>query len=287
MNYNTRILTAACIDSVFEFSKGVEFEVILVDNASTDGSREFFEKDSRITYIYLQENCGFGRANNAGLERASGKYIFLLNSDTYLLNDALKLFFDKMEESGENVACLGTLLKDKDGNTIHSYGRFLSAAPLYKELLFGKPYDRYDPAEWRKGNFFRADYATGADLFIRRSVISKYGLFDADFFMYYEDAELQSRYARHGCFSYIYDAPQIVHLFSQSDDRRKAPTAAGRLIAAAKRRSRRIRSERLFFKKTKSRSEYLLIYLPFTLLERVVLFITDLASRLRNAFVKK
>lgn len=79
VNYNTCRMTAECIDSVFEKTHGIDFEIILVDNASTDGSREHFAGDSRITYIYNDENLGFGRANNAGIERARGRYVFLLN----------------------------------------------------------------------------------------------------------------------------------------------------------------------------------------------------------------
>lgn len=289
VNYNTCSLTAACIDSVFAKTKDLDFEIILVDNASGDGSKEFFENDKRIKYIYLEKNIGFGRANNIGYEHSSGKYIFLLNSDTYLLNNALKLFFDKMENTEGDVACMGTLLQNLEGEIIHSYGRFITVGPLLKELIAGKPYDRYDPEEWKSdgADFFKVDYVTGADLFIRRSVIERCGFFDPDFFMYYEDAELQARFSRSGFYSYIFSPPKIVHLFSQSADRKKAPTATGRLIAACKKRSRRIYSERLFFKKTKSRYEYLFKYLPFTILETIVLFFTDLFDRFRNLFRRK
>lgn len=66
VNYNTRKITINCIDSIFAQTSGLEFEVILVDNASTDGSKEWFEKDDRITYIYSKKNLGFGCANNLG-----------------------------------------------------------------------------------------------------------------------------------------------------------------------------------------------------------------------------
>ena len=78
VNYNTKQLTLDCINSVFDQTKDVSFEIILVDNASVDGSKELFEKDSRIKYIYSNQNVGFGRANNIGFEQAKGKYVFLL-----------------------------------------------------------------------------------------------------------------------------------------------------------------------------------------------------------------
>ena len=96
VNYNTRQLTSNCIESIFKYTNGVSFEVILVDNASTDGSIDFFTNDERIIFISSKENLGFGRANNLGYKVAKGRYIFLLNSDTLLLNNAIKIFCDTM-----------------------------------------------------------------------------------------------------------------------------------------------------------------------------------------------
>ena len=108
VNYNTCRMTAECIDSVFEKTHGIDFEIILVDNASTDGSREHFAGDSRITYIYNDENLGFGRANNAGIERARGRYVFLLNSDTLLIGNAIKTLCDHLDAHPETGAAAAT-----------------------------------------------------------------------------------------------------------------------------------------------------------------------------------
>lgn len=66
VNYNTLKLTNECIESIVKFTKGIQYEIIVVDNASTDGSREFFSKDNRIKFIPSEKNEGFGRANNMG-----------------------------------------------------------------------------------------------------------------------------------------------------------------------------------------------------------------------------
>lgn len=124
VNYNTRQLTDDCISSIVDKTKNVSYEIILVDNHSTDGSREFFTNDSRVHYVYSNENLGFGRANNLGVEKARGKYLFLLNSDTVLLNDAISMLFSKMEELSD-VGCLGTMLLDAKHNVGLSYGHFL------------------------------------------------------------------------------------------------------------------------------------------------------------------
>jgi GT2 family glycosyltransferase len=72
VNYNTCKMTRECIDSIFENTKYITFEIILIDNASIDESKVVFEKDDRIKYIYNQMNIGFGQANNIGLEIAIG-----------------------------------------------------------------------------------------------------------------------------------------------------------------------------------------------------------------------
>ena len=225
VNYNTKELTRNCIDSVFAKTSGVTFEVILVDNASTDGSVELFENDDRIRYIYSRVNLGFGKANNLGYQSASGKYIFLLNSDTLLLNNAIKMFFDKMESVNPVVGCMGCLLQDSNRQYVHSYAELPSVENMLGPLIWQPLFSFLGFKEWKmdaienrsaNSSFFQVEYVTGADLFIRRSVIEACGLFDPDFFMYYEDSELQSRYSKNGFLSYIYDAPEIVHLEGHS-----------------------------------------------------------------------
>ncbi|MCO7156000.1 glycosyltransferase family 2 protein [Bacteroides eggerthii] len=214
VNYNTRQLTSNCIESIFKYTNGVSFEVILVDNASTDGSIDFFTNDERIIFISSKENLGFGRANNLGYKVAKGRYIFLLNSDTLLLNNAIKIFCDTMSNVDGNIACIGTLLRDKEMNVIHSYGSFPTIISVLKGTLdvylFFLPKRRKNAAILTFP--LEVDYVTGADLFIRRSVIEQLGLFDPDFFMYYEETEMQYRYHAKKYKSLIIDQPSILHL---------------------------------------------------------------------------
>ena len=94
VNYNTLHVLRPCLDSIIEQTIGIDYEIIVVDNGSTDGSIEALSADSRITLISTGENLGFGRANNKGLEQAKGEYIFFLNSDTLLKNNAVKMLYD-------------------------------------------------------------------------------------------------------------------------------------------------------------------------------------------------
>lgn len=227
VNYNTCKMTSECIDSVIEKTHGIDYEIILIDNASTDGSKDFFEKDSRIKYIYSEKNLGFGKANNLGYRYSCGKYLFLLNSDTLLLNNALKIFFDFAEKSKPNELFFGTVLVDKSYYPIHSCANFPTFSFIIKKYLnnytkliginiINKHYDTLPktyPSE--------VDYITGADLFIKKFIIDdSYGLFNHNFFMYYEETELQYRYSVKGFKSIILNGPQIIHLCGKSTKRR-------------------------------------------------------------------
>lgn len=224
VNYNTKQLTKACIDSIIEYTTDVTYEIILVDNASTDGSVEMFSRDTNIRFLPQSQNLGFGKANNIGIQVAKGKYVFLLNSDTYLCNNALKLFFDFCEGNHDKkIGAVGCLLNGKDLKRTHSFADFPKISkvlfsrlvnPLYK--LFGNTYNTLDNDSLIKDSPFKVDYVTGADIFIRKSLLDKYGAFDPEFFMYFEETEMQHRLTKAGYPSYILPAPEIVHLEGSS-----------------------------------------------------------------------
>ena len=254
VNYNTRQMTQDCIDSLKRHTTDVKYEIILVDNASKDGSVEFFSKENDIIFVPCKENLGFGRANNAGAQYASGKYLFLLNSDTLVLNNAVKLFFEYMEGVPETEACCGCILQNKEGKEIHSYGDFHTLCNCIDERVLyglccrlGFPHKirKYDNPKYRTGKSFRVQFVTGADLFIRKSVADKCGLFDSDFFMYSEDMEMQRRYSKHGFFSSIVVGPKIVHLVGGSNA--KKPLSKAEMM---------IESIFIYEKKTQSRLGY-------------------------------
>lgn len=114
VNYNTYELTSACIESIIKNTTNISYEIIVVDNASTDGSKDRFETDSRIKYIYSEKNGGFGYGNNRGIEIAKGAYLLLLNSDTLLVNNAIEEFF-KYAISNSLRTIYGCYLQGPDG----------------------------------------------------------------------------------------------------------------------------------------------------------------------------
>lgn len=232
VNYNTKELTRNCLRSVFEQTKGIDFEVIVSDNGSTDGSIEMMRTEfPRIVLIENNENLGFGAANNRALKVAKGKYVFYLNSDTLLLNNAVKIFFDYWEENGEreNLGALGCNLLDKSFEITHSFATF----PHIKSLVFSYAmrnirfdvkrlfhFFNFDYTRWNKKliykeYFGKVDYITGADLFLKNN---KYAKFDERYFLYSEEVQLEYNLAKDGLNRLIIDGPKIMHLQGSSDE---------------------------------------------------------------------
>lgn len=219
VNYNTRKLTAACIDSVYAKTRKVSFEIILIDNASTDGSKEFFERDSRINYIYNTENLGFGRANILGYKYASGRNIFLLNPDTILLNNAIKELCNYIDNH-PNVAICGGNLYSREGVPSLSHqqqGDIL--LPLLLRYYFRKliPNQNFNHTHQP----LSVNMLSGANMMIRRTIIEEIGFFDPDFFMYFEDNEFCHRVRKHHYKIVNYPGARIMHLEGQSSPSEK------------------------------------------------------------------
>ena len=225
VNYNTQQMTSECIDSIFFNTHNIVFEVILVDNASTDNSCIHFSKDQRIKYIYNKKNVGFGNANNIGIQNATGRYILFLNSDTLLINNAIYEFVKYMDAADDKIGFCGCLLTDINGKPIHSFGAFPSTLYFFHRILqcyIGKlcpPMNR--PHSWHRYPKM-VDYITGADLFVRKGLLTECGAFDPQFFMYYEETEMQMRFVKAGWQGVIIDTPQIAHLQGMSSKQKKS-----------------------------------------------------------------
>lgn len=212
VNYNTLELTQQCINSVRDNTHGIEYEIIVVDNASTDGSREIMAEQEGILFIESGGNLGFGRANNLGAQQATGRYLLMLNSDTIVVNNILGRMVERFDRQPLEVACLGSLLVHGDRKPSYSFGYFVDWRDEFRIKKEGKNNTVIvnDQEE--------VDYVSGADLFVRKEVVDKIGLFDPDFFMYYEDMELGYRYKKNGYSSVIVNEKGIIHLEGASSN---------------------------------------------------------------------
>lgn len=210
VNYNTKELTSQCIQSIVENTCGISYEIILIDNASTDGSKELFEKDSRVQYIYSEFNGGFGYGNNRGMEIAQGDFFFLLNSDTILLNNAIKEFYDYAITHVERTI-YGCYLQGRDGTYRNSF--FFFPAFTLKHFFYRLMHRQdYTPDYTNR----IVECVSGADMFIPRTAIQDAGMFDENIFLYGEEGELQYRMHQKGYKCMLINEPKIIHLEGES-----------------------------------------------------------------------
>jgi GT2 family glycosyltransferase len=220
VNYNTSVLIKNLLRTIEKKTEGISYEVIVVDNNPTEQfAVDIKDYLDRIIYLPLKENVGFGRANNEGLKIANGRNIFFLNPDTLLVNNAIKILSDYLDEN-ENVGVCGGNLYDKDMNPIHSFIRMLPSPiwdlnSLLGNLIFKSLYGKDIQFNYT-GKPLSVGYVTGADMMVKRSVLDAVGNFDSDFFMYYEETELSYRITEAGYDIVSIPNAKIIHLEGQS-----------------------------------------------------------------------
>ncbi len=212
VNYNMKSLVTECIASLERLQAEVDFEVFLIDNASSDGSADSLRK--RFPWISVMENhenAGFARACNQGVRLAQGDYVLFLNPDTEMLPgtlDSVVDFFVKNPDAG----IVGCKTVNSDGSLEPSVYRFPTLfRTLIDTLYLGKFIGGYevDPAVLRGDR--RVEVVCGACFFARRSLLDSMGAFDEEFWMYGEDVELCMRALKAGFRSYYLDSCSIIH----------------------------------------------------------------------------
>lgn len=216
INYNTSLLLKNCLQSIFKYSTLFEFEIIVVDNASIDDSCQMIKFEfPTVKLIESKTNLGFGRANNLGATYANGKYLFLLNSDTLLIDNSIKVLFDFMNENVDlNVgACCGNLYKE-DLSPNYSYSLNL---PTLSNIFKYRAHLTSNDENFNTSNKNK-DIANviGADLFIRKELFDKLDGFDPVFFMYVEDSELSYRIKKNNNRIVSVPTAKFIHLQGKS-----------------------------------------------------------------------
>lgn len=226
VSYNTESLTKECLKSLYEKTNGVNFDVWVVDNNSVDDTCKMIKSEfPQVHLIENKENRGFGAANNIAIKQSNAKYIFLLNTDTYLINNAVKILFDYMEANPDTGACGGNLY-DSEGQNVHSYGHFKTfKRKMVQTFKLGMFFPKehiinQDKGENKENEHKEVDIIVGADLFLRKSILEKLGAFDEDFFLYDEETELQYRIKKAGYKIMINPESRICHLEGKSSSNR-------------------------------------------------------------------
>ena len=200
VNTNTKAVLKQALKSIFEKTKDITFEVIVVDNSSHDGSPQMVQEEFPSVTLVESENKGFGYANNVGAKYAKGKYLFLLNPDTIVLNNAVKILFDFIDSHPKVGICGGNLF-DAAKKPAPSYQMFLPSVVgeldnflRIARIIYGK--NRY--FNHTKKPLKVKGYITGADLMISADLFLQLNGFDTDFFVYYEETELTFRVKKLG-----------------------------------------------------------------------------------------
>jgi len=219
VNWNTRELLKRCLTSIAAYPPAVAYEILVVDNASSDGSQQMVrEQFSQVRLIESAENLGFGRANNVAIQEAQGEYILLLNSDTEVRAGALDSLVRFLNQNPRTGA-VGARLLNPDGNLQFS----CSPKPtLLREFLrlFHLPGIRpdgyYPMDEWDLAAPRQVDVLLGACLMLRASVLAQTGLMDDRFFMYSEEVDMCRRVQRAGWELVWLPQAEVVHYGGQS-----------------------------------------------------------------------
>lgn len=227
VNYNVKYFLEQCLFSVREAMKQVSGEVIVVDNASQDGSREFLEaRFPEVQFIWNKENLGFAKANNLALAKAKGDHILFLNPDTIVAEDCFRICLQFLQEHPE-AGALGVHMVDGSGRFLKESKRaypsistsFFKLAGLATIFPTSKLFARYHLGHLDPEKNHEVDVLAGAFMWVRRSALDAVGSFDERFFMYGEDIDLSYRLQRGGWKNFYLADTTVIHFKGESTKR--------------------------------------------------------------------
>jgi GT2 family glycosyltransferase len=212
-----------CLASIYEHAPSFEFEVIIVDNVSTDGAVAMIEKDfPQVTLLRNKERHGFGHNQNIAINAAKGKYIFIYNDDTLVHGNALSVLCDFLDEHPK-AGLVGPKLLNADGTLQMSCYKFPSPVRcIWENLLVTAAFPNStvfgDYRNWPHDSVREVDFVIGAAMLVRREVIEQVGIFDELFFMYSEETDWQMRIKKAGWQIMLCPSAEITHLGGQSTE---------------------------------------------------------------------
>lgn len=220
--WNNKEYLDTCLKSLYETGMKNSFDILVVDNGSTDGSQQMLvEKYPNVQIIQNTENVGLGRASNQGIEATSGRYVLLLNNDTIVNGssfDAMVNFLDQNPKTGG----VGGKIFNPDGTVQSCYNyfstfreEFLIATRLGEIILPGYP------AVVNSEQIKSVDWISSACLMLRRSVLDEVGVLDDEYFIYGDEADLQYRIKKAGWDIHYLPQATIIHYGGRSMDRWK------------------------------------------------------------------
>lgn len=227
VNYNVKDFLEQCLISVMKALKGLQAEILVIDNFSSDGAADFVrQKFPTIKLITNPENFGFARASNQGMELARGEYIALLNPDTIVQEDTFAKMLNFFNEHAE-TGMLGCKILNPDGSLQLACRRsfptpwvaFTKLSGLSRLFPKSKLFGRYNLTYRDPDASYEVDAISGSFMMIRRKVLQDVGMLDEAFFMYGEDLDWCLRIREKGWRVSYFPATQIIHFKGESSKR--------------------------------------------------------------------
>lgn len=238
VNFNTKKLIKNCIESIFKAKPKVNYEIIIIDNGSNDGSCEFLKNISakypKTISLYLnKQNLGYASANNQGIKKSKGKYILLLNSDTLVLKDSLENLYEFAQKTNSRIGIIGGQLLNPDGSIQESVFNLPTLGRAIRQYWFGEKeiLDKYAPKDEVPRE---VEAVVGAAFLITPYARKKVGLLNERYFMYFEDLDYCRRVKRASLKVYYLPSAKFIHYHGASGEKAGRKLQNRRLIESSK-----------------------------------------------------
>ncbi|MEI7824713.1 MAG: glycosyltransferase family 2 protein [Chlorobiaceae bacterium] len=255
VSYNTKDILRNCLQALFTHSTGIDLEVFVVDNNSTDDSALMVQSEfPSVRLTANTQNVGFAAANNQAFEHATGRYIILLNPDAYIRPSSIQHCIEFMDRTPQCGLCGGKIISP-EGHIEPSARRFPNA--LYKLLTLSGISGKFPTSPILNHHEFggfahdrpiEVDWVPGTYTIVRKEMLDAIGFFDNRFYLYYEETDLCLRAKKAGWKVYFTPDAEVIHIGGASSKTRKDKTID---VRAAQVLSFRMRGECLYYRKNK------------------------------------
>jgi len=224
VHYKVKERLFECLLSIYKYSKNVSFEIIIVDNDEQKSiQNELIKKFPKVKYVPSPKNVGYGAGNNLGVKSATGEYIFVLNPDTLLINNVLKILSDFLDKKSK-YAIIAPLLLDKNKKVYPLQGTEVLSPlkAIFSLSVINKIFPNniiaknYWLKNWTKKEVKNVGTVPGTAFLIRKDIFKKVGGFDENFFLYFEEHDICLRILKRGLLIAINPTAKIVHHWGKS-----------------------------------------------------------------------
>lgn len=264
VNWNVKNLLTKNLESIFSFTKNIDYEVIVVDNGSSDGSVEELNKKfsreiaaGKLKILDTKKNNGFSRGNNIGFEASKGDFVLFMNPDMELVENSFKMLADYLDNNS-NVGAVGCTLIYSDGSLQKSvknlptiFSQVIVLLKLHHILFWFGPVKKYLARDFDYSKEQEAGQLMGAFIMMRREVFEKIGKWDEDYWLFWEDVELAFQLKKNNIKTIYTPSTKVVHHESKSFEQQ---------ASLARQRSFN-KGMLIYFKKHRPKSEYFILKL--------------------------